>query len=155
MDRPAPPVRAGWRAAAAMALIGLAAVACGTVPTSDPSGVGGSGSTVPGGVVPSPSPTAAVRPAVTPSPDAIPAVETALVAAQRWLKLPRSALRVESVTAADWPTRGMGCPEPGVVYANVDTPGYVVDVDGGGKELEYHVDHTGHLGLCRETNVGS
>lgn len=42
---------------------------------------------------------------------------------------------VESVT---WPDTSLGCPEPGMMYAQVLTPGYRFTLQSGGKLYRYH-----------------
>ncbi len=60
------------------------------------------------------------------------------------------SVRVLNVEARDWPDASLGCPKPGMMYAQVITPGYLVVVAGGGKRLEYHTDLRGRAVMCRE-----
>lgn len=41
-------------------------------------------------------------------------------------RVPAEQLVVESVTAVDWPDSSLGCPQPGMMYAQVITPGFKV-----------------------------
>lgn len=47
--------------------------------------------------------------------------------------------RVEEVT---WPDASLGCPEPGMLYAQVLTPGYRFQLATGGKIYQYHATNT-------------
>lgn len=51
---------------------------------------------------------------------------------------------VEEVT---WPDSSLGCPEPGMMYAQVLTPGYRFKLQSGGKIFEYHAGK-GAVKLC-------
>jgi hypothetical protein len=66
------------------------------------------------------------------------------------LELSQSALKVEQVEARQWSDTSLGCPRPGVLYAQVLTPGFLIVVSGGGKQLEYHSDERGRVVLCAE-----
>ena len=44
--------------------------------------------------------------------------------------------------AVDWPDTSLGCPQPGVAYAQVITPGYFVRLELSGREFEYHTDES-------------
>ena len=78
------------------------------------------------------------------------AVDAALRDAESHLGLNPGTVRVEQVEARQWPDRSLGCPRPGVLYAQVITPGFLVLVSGGGKQLEYHADDRGQVVLCHE-----
>ena len=43
-----------------------------------------------------------------------------------------------AVEAVTWPDSSLGCPEPGMMYAQVLTPGYRFKLESGGKLYEYH-----------------
>ena len=64
--------------------------------------------------------------------------------------MPADRLRVDSVVQREWPDTALGCPQPGMAYAQVITPGYLVIVSGGGKRFEYHTDTRGRAVMCRE-----
>jgi len=56
---------------------------------------------------------------------------------------------VVSVEAVDWPDASLGCPEPGMSYAQVVTPGYLIALEAGGERYEYHTGD-GNVVLCQE-----
>jgi hypothetical protein len=66
------------------------------------------------------------------------------------LGLTAADLRLERVEAREWSDASLGCPRQGVLYAQVVTPGYLVIISGGGKQLEYHTDARGRAVLCQE-----
>lgn len=66
------------------------------------------------------------------------------------LGLTEGELSVVLVEPREWSDSSLGCPEPGMVYAQVITPGYLVIVAGGGQELEYHTDESGNFAQCTE-----
>jgi hypothetical protein len=51
---------------------------------------------------------------------------------------------IEDVT---WPDTSLGCPEPGMMYAQVLTPGYRFKLESGGKPYDYHTGK-GVVKLC-------
>jgi hypothetical protein len=99
-------------------------------------------------VVAPPSPVPVTSP--SPSSQGQPAVDAALRDAAAHLGASATALRVEQVEAREWPDAALGCPRPGVMYAQVLTSGYLVVISGAGKTLEYHTDARGRVVLCQE-----
>ena len=45
---------------------------------------------------------------------------------------------VVSVESVSWPDTSLGNPEPGMMYAQVITPGYLLFLSAQGKRYEYH-----------------
>ena len=41
----------------------------------------------------------------------------------------------------DWPDTSLGFPEAGKMYAQVVTPGFVIVLEAGGRQYEYHSDY--------------
>jgi hypothetical protein len=60
------------------------------------------------------------------------------------------AAQVRTVQAADrdWPDGAMGCPEPGRFYTQAIVPGYLIELEAGGRRLTYHTDRQGTIVLC-------
>jgi len=54
--------------------------------------------------------------------------------------------RAERVT---WPDSSLGCPEPGMMYAQALVPGFRLVAKTTGGELLYHADAAGHTRNCR------
>jgi hypothetical protein len=59
-------------------------------------------------------------------------------------------LRVQQVEPREWPDSALGCPRQGVMYSQIVTPGFLVIINGAGRELEYHADSRGRIILCSE-----
>jgi hypothetical protein len=83
-----------------------------------------------------------------------PAIQAVVIAtigeAATHLGVSPSAIAVEQAEAREWGDSSLGCPQPGLMYSQVVTPGFIVVVSGGGKQLEYHSDTRGRVVLCRE-----
>ena len=56
-------------------------------------------------------------------------------------------IAVERVEAHEWPDRSLGCPKPGLGYAQVLTLGYIVVLQARGQRFEYHTDQA-QVTLC-------
>ena len=102
-----------------------------------------------------PTPTAAPASAGTPAAlpsgvptEAVPAATAAVQSLAQRLGIPAAQITVAAVTAHEWPTPALGCPQGGRAYAQVITPGYVVLLATGGASYEYHVDLAGHAVSC-------
>lgn len=68
--------------------------------------------------------------------------------AQR-LGVATTAITVRSVESVEWPDASLGCPQPGMMYAQVITPGFRIVLEANGKHYEYH-SGTGSVILCRK-----
>ena len=66
----------------------------------------------------------------------------------------REQIMVVSVTAVDWPDASLGCPEPGMFYAQVITPGYKIVLSHDGERYEYHTDRSNRVVLCQQSPAG-
>jgi hypothetical protein len=97
---------------------------------------------------PSRSPSVVASP--SPGSQAQAAVDAALRDAATHLGVSQADLKVAQVEARQWSDASLGCPRPGVLYAQVVTPGYLIVVTGGAKQLEYHSDERGRVVLCAE-----
>jgi hypothetical protein len=98
--------------------------------------------------VPSPIPTAAA-PAIP--PEAGPAVDAAKQAAATHLGATPDQLQVTQVQSQQWPDASLGCPQAGQLYSQIVTPGFLVLIASGGRQLEYHTDTRGRAVLCHES----
>lgn len=115
------------------------------------------------GALPQPAPATAVPtatleptatplpPVVTPSPEAAPVANLVLQDASQRLGVPVDQLRLERLDPRQWPDSALGCPQPGLLYSQIVTPGYIMLVAGAGKQLEYHTDMHTHIALCQQT----
>lgn len=57
-------------------------------------------------------------------------------------------IKVVSVKAVVWPDGSLGCPQPGMVYAQVLTPGFQILLSYQGVETEYHSDDNDTVVKC-------
>lgn len=56
------------------------------------------------------------------------------------LNIDPDTVKTRSVQAQSWPDRSLGCPKPGVSYAQVVTPGFVIELQVVGRTYRYHSD---------------
>ena len=56
------------------------------------------------------------------------------------LHVPAREIRVSGSEPATWPDASLGCPEPGVQYAQVVTEGRILKLRHGKREYTYHAD---------------
>jgi hypothetical protein len=54
------------------------------------------------------------------------------------LGIPAANIKVASSEAVEWPDAGLGCPEPGMSYVQVISPGYRIVLQAGDTLYEYH-----------------
>lgn len=64
-------------------------------------------------------------------------------------KIELKAMRVKSVVSMDWNNASLGCPEEGMVYAQVITPGYIITLEALGREYIYHAGNR-RVVLCEK-----
>jgi hypothetical protein len=58
------------------------------------------------------------------------------------------ATRLVSAEAVEWPDASLGCPQPGLAYAQVVTPGFLVLLEAENQAYEYHTDTERLAVLC-------
>jgi hypothetical protein len=88
----------------------------------------------------------------TPLPEAQPAVDQAVQDAAGRLSVSAGDLRVDQVEARQWPDASLGCPQPGLLYSQIVTPGFLIVISStSGRQLEYHADSRGRVVLCKES----
>ena len=97
-----------------------------------------------GSAAPTPSP-------VPVPPEASQAVDAALQDAAAHLNVSRDQLQVSQVGSQQWNDASLGCPQPGQLYSQIVTPGFLVMITSGSHQLEYHTDMRGRVTLCHET----
>jgi hypothetical protein len=77
-----------------------------------------------------------------------PRVQRAISDAARETGTDQAAVRVVRVEPQDWPNASLGCPKPGMMYAQVITPGLLIVLEAGGSRLEYHTDAGQRIEQC-------
>jgi hypothetical protein len=84
----------------------------------------------------------------------IPGSEAALAAAVADLtqqtSLPADQITLVSIEGRDWSDASLGCPQEGMMYAQVITPGYLIILEVQGQQYEYHTDQTTNVILCNQ-----
>ena len=65
-------------------------------------------------------------------------------------RLSTSEAQITIVDAKDvtWPNSSLGCPQPGMLYAEVLTPGYLILLNANGKDYEYHAGKSSDAFYC-------
>jgi hypothetical protein len=58
-------------------------------------------------------------------------------------------IEVSKVVAVDWPDASLGCPQKGVLYIQLITPGYNIILEAGGNTYNYHTDKGERVVLCQ------
>jgi hypothetical protein len=101
------------------------------------------------GASPMPTPPVVVRGLDLVPAEAVGPVLAAVADLAEGQELPPDAeVTVTEVREVEWPDASLGCPQPGMVYAQVITPGYVVVLEVEGQEYEYHTDSAQRAVLC-------
>jgi len=59
------------------------------------------------------------------------------------LSIPPGQIAVASAEPVSWPDTSLGCPQPGMAYAQVVTAGYRMVLSVAGQSYEVHTDRTG------------
>jgi hypothetical protein len=59
-------------------------------------------------------------------------------------------IMLSAVKPVVWRDAGLGCPKPGVDYIQMETPGYNILLEAGGKTYTYHTDETKRFVQCNK-----
>ena len=59
-------------------------------------------------------------------------------------------ITVQSVEPVEWHDASLGCPQEGMMYAQVITPGFLVILEAGGEQYEYHTNQRDTVVLCQQ-----
>lgn len=71
--------------------------------------------------------------------------------AQR-LSISRSQINLVEAKGVVWPDSSLGCPQPGMAYAQVLTPGYLFILSADDIEFEYHASRGTEVIYCENPN---
>ncbi|HSB89414.1 MAG TPA: hypothetical protein VLD63_05250 [Anaerolineales bacterium] len=91
-----------------------------------------------------------------PSPTGPGTADTAEIAEQARVELADALglrpdeIEVGSIESVDWPDAGLGCPQPGVAYSQVVTPGWRVELLAGSSTYFVHTDLKHQSVICTE-----
>jgi hypothetical protein len=75
-------------------------------------------------------------------------IERAKVDLAQKLSIPASQIKAIETKEVFWPDGSLGCPQPGIAYAQIPTPGYLIMLVYSGNEFEYHADTHGNTLYC-------
>jgi hypothetical protein len=65
------------------------------------------------------------------------------------LGVKENEISLVSAVVVTWNDTSLGCPEKGMMYAQVLTPGYRIILEVGGKQYDYRTDDRGYFKLCK------
>ena len=121
-------------------LLVLALGSCGPVipPPAAPSTLEGS--------TPMPRPTSAPLPGPAELADL---VQKATEDLSKMLSVPAGQIKLVNASKVVWPDGSLGCPQKDMAYTGVLTPGYLVVLETGGMQYEYHSGRDGSLTYCK------
>lgn len=64
------------------------------------------------------------------------------------LSIDVEAIILFNVNAIEWSDASLGCPQAGMTYAQVITPGYQILLEANGQVFTFHTDETNQVILC-------
>jgi hypothetical protein len=108
-----------------------------------------------------PAPASPTPPESTPAPaegPADPAAESLVELARGQLAeelgIDRQEVSLFNVQAVNWPDEALGCPQGAQNYAQVITPGYLIQLEAGGSLYSFHSDTNARVVLCQDAGPG-
>ena len=84
----------------------------------------------------------------TPSSQSAKLVEMAKIDLAGRLSIPTDQIILIDARAVVWSDSSLGCPQPGMFYTEVLTPGYLILLEANGQEYEYHSGKSSEVFLC-------
>ena len=66
------------------------------------------------------------------------------------LNIPIDQIVLSDIKPVVWRDAGLGCPKPTVDYIRMETPGYNILLEAGGKTYRYHTDETKRFVQCNK-----
>lgn len=85
---------------------------------------------------------------ITSSPGLLGLIELAKVDLSVRASIPLDQITVIDARPVVWPDASLGCPQPGMQYAQVLTPGYLVLLAAWGIQYEYHAGRGAAISYC-------
>ena len=79
-----------------------------------------------------------------------PYIDIAVADLAQRLSIDATAVDVVSATLAEWPDSGLGCPQPGMQYAQVSTDGSLIVLTANNKTYRYHSGGSRAPFLCEQ-----
>jgi len=71
--------------------------------------------------------------------------------AQR-LSIPITQINLVEITEVEWSDSSLDCPQPGMAYLQVITPGYRILLEASGMQHEYHSNRDAYVVYCDNSN---
>jgi hypothetical protein len=87
-------------------------------------------------------------PTVTPDSSAQTMVQIAMANLAEKLKISVNQIYLSSIEAVTWPDTSLGCPQMGIMYIQVLTPGFNILLEAQGKTYSFHTDEIERVILC-------
>jgi hypothetical protein len=75
-------------------------------------------------------------------------VDMAQQALAQQLGVQSADVKLVNITPTEWSDSSLGCPQPGMNYLQVITPGYQITLEAQGQRYEYHADQRGRVVHC-------
>ena len=66
------------------------------------------------------------------------------------LSIPIDQIVLSEIKSVVWRDASLGCPKPGIDYIQVETPGYNILLEAGGKTYRFHTDATKRFVQCNK-----
>jgi hypothetical protein len=86
----------------------------------------------------------------TPSSKLRELAETAKKDLAQRLSIPYTRIELMDAQEVIWPDSSLGCPQPGMFYAEVLTPGYLILLRADGHDYEYHAGRSSDIFYCEK-----
>jgi hypothetical protein len=64
------------------------------------------------------------------------------------LAIPADEISIVEITEVEWSDSSLDCPQPGMSYLQVITPGYRIVLEAGGQSHEYHTNRDAYFIYC-------
>jgi len=75
-------------------------------------------------------------------------IDKAMADLSQRIAVPIDEIILLEATSVTWPDGSLGCPQEGMVYAQVLTPGYLIRLQSGDQEFEYHTSKGTEVVYC-------
>ena len=66
----------------------------------------------------------------------------------QWLSIAKYQINVVEAREVVWSNASLGCPQPGMLYAEVLTPGFLILLNVNGQDYEYHAGKNSDAFYC-------
>jgi hypothetical protein len=92
-------------------------------------------------------------PTIPSSPELQPLIEKAKVDLSQRVSAPATQIKLVEATEVEWSDSSLDCPQPGMDYLQVITPGYRILLEIGGQTYEYHSSRNSDIVFCENVNT--